>query len=106
MPRTTPPVRAATSSPYITGPPPRSLACSTETATPAAIAAATAAQARTSSGNEPVRPLSTPVPDLGRRRPSSGDRARGVRASGSSRTVSTDREAANRPAATYDASAA
>ncbi|MDQ1028289.1 hypothetical protein QF035_005871 [Streptomyces umbrinus] len=54
----------------------------------------------------PVRPLSMPVPVLGRRSPSSGDRARGVRASGSSRKVSTERDAANRPAETYEASAA
>ncbi len=54
----------------------------------------------------PVRPLSTPVPVLGRRSPSSGDRARGVRVLGSSRKVTTDSEAAKSPAATYEASAA
>ncbi|MDQ1037848.1 hypothetical protein QFZ75_004264 [Streptomyces sp. V3I8] len=49
--------------------------------------------------------MSTPVPVLGRRSPSSGDRARGVRVPGSSRKVRTDRDAANRPAETYEASA-
>ncbi len=38
--------------------------------------------------------------------PSSGDRARGVRTAGNSRKVTTDREAANSPAATYEPSAA
>ncbi len=85
IPTATPPVRPSTSRPYSTGPPPRSLACSTHTATAAAMAPATPAQAGTSSGMAPVRPLSTPVPVRGRRRPSSGDRARGVRVSGSSR---------------------
>ncbi|CAM5482154.1 hypothetical protein SAURM35S_09899 [Streptomyces aurantiogriseus] len=99
-PRTTPPVSASTSRPYSTGPPPRSLACSTATATAAAMAPATAAQARTSSGIAPVRPASTPVAVRGRRSPSSGDRARGVRVPGSSRKVTTDSDAANRPAAT------
>ncbi len=106
MPTTTPPVSAPTISPYSTGPPPRSLACSTATATAAATTAATAAQARTSRGRAPVRPLSTPVPLFGRRMPSSGDRARGVRTDGSSRKVTTDSDAANSPAATYEASAA
>ncbi len=106
MPTATPPVRPSTSRPYRTGPPPRSLACRTHTATAAAMDPATAAQAGTSSGMAPVRPLSTPVPVRGRRRPSSGDRARGVRVSGSSRKVSTDRDAANSPAATYDPRAA
>jgi dTMP kinase len=54
-PMTTPPVSPSTSIPYRTGPPPRSLACSTATATAAEIAPATAAQARTSSGIAPVR---------------------------------------------------
>ncbi len=106
IPTTTPPVSAPTSSPYSTGPPPRSLACSTDTPTTAATAPATAAQANTSSGIAPVRPLSVPVPVLGRRSPSSGERARGVRVSGSSRKVSTDRDAANSPAATYEGRAA
>ncbi len=100
MPMTTPPVSAPTNSPNRTGPPPRSLACRTATATAADTAVATAAQASTSSGMAPVRPLSAPVVVFGRRSPSSGDRARGVRVAGSSRKVSTDRDAANSPAAT------
>ncbi len=106
MPTTTPPVSTPTNRPYSTGPPPRSLACSTATATAADTAAATAAQASTSSGIAPVRPLSGPAVVFGRRSPSSGDRARGVRVAGSSRKVSTERDAANSPAATYEARAA
>ncbi len=106
MPTTTPPVSAPTIRPNRTGPPPRSLACSTDTATAAATAPATDAPASTSSGRAPVRPLSGPAACRGRRRPSSGERGRGVRAPGSSRKVTTDSDAANSPAATYEARAA
>ena len=60
MPVPVAPVRARINRAKVTGPPPRSAACSTATAAAAAIAPATAAQAPTISGTEPVRPLSGP----------------------------------------------
>ena len=80
MPTTTPPVSASTSSPKVTGPPPRSLACSTETATAAAIAPATAAQASTSSGMAPGAALVDAGARLGAAQPfERRPRARGAR---------------------------
>ncbi|MGX1505078.1 UNVERIFIED_CONTAM: hypothetical protein RKD43_003703 [Streptomyces graminofaciens] len=79
-----PPTSARISSEKVTGPPPRSTACSTATAAAEATAAVTEAQASTNSGMAPVRPLSGPSPLDGRRRPSSGERGRGVCEPGSS----------------------
>lgn len=106
MPVPVAPVRARISRAKVTGPPPRSDACSTATAAAAAIAPATAAQAATISGTAPVRPLSGPSAVDGRRRPSRGERGRGVGEPGSSRKYRVEIEAENSPAATYEPRAA
>ncbi len=106
MPAAVPPTSARTNSANVAGPPPRSKACSTATETAQDTAPATAAQVRTSSGMTPVRPLSGRSPALGARRPSSGERGRGVAAVGSTSGSSSETDAAKRPEATYDPSAA
>ncbi len=106
MPAAVPPSRARTSRAKVAGPPPRSKACRTATAAALDTAPATAAQASTSSGMAPVRPFSGRSPTLGARRPSSGERGRGVFAVGSTSGSSSETDAANRPEATYEPRAA